>query len=75
MKGPHLLFQVTCRSIDHVSFEKRHVFTNARPQNSAGVTKHRKTHKSKAFFVIQNILAFDSYRYTPRQRYLNCAGK
>ena len=50
VKGPHLLFQVTCRSSDHVVFEKRHVSTNARPQNSAGDMKHRKTHKSEAFF-------------------------
>ena len=65
VKGPHLLFQVTCRSSDHVLFEKRHVSTNARPQNSAGDIKHRKTHKSKAFFVIQKILTFDSNWYIP----------
>ena len=61
----HLLFQVTCRSSDHVHFEKRHVSTNGRPYNSAGDIKHKKTHKSKAFFVIQNISTFDSHRYTP----------
>ena len=33
-KGPHLLFQITCRSSDQVLFEKRHVSTNARPQVS-----------------------------------------
>ena len=38
VKGPHLIFQVTCRSSDHVLFEKRHLSTNARPQNSAGHT-------------------------------------
>ena len=30
-----------------------------------GDIKHRKTHKSKAFFVIQKILTFDSHQYTP----------
>ena len=65
MKGPHLHFQLTCRSRDYVSFEKRHVSTEARPQNSAGDTKHGKTHKSKAFFVIQKALTLDSYQYTP----------
>ena len=47
------------------AFEKHHVSTNARPQNSVGDIKHRKTHKSKAFFVIQKILSFDSHQYTP----------
>ena len=52
VKGPHLFFQVTCRSNDHVLFEECHASTTARPQNSAGDIKHRKTHKSKPFFVI-----------------------
>ena len=69
MKEPYLLFQVTCRSDDHLLFEKRHVSTNARPQKSARDTKRRKTHKSKAFFVIQKILIFDSHRYAPPQGY------
>ena len=30
VKGPHLLFQVTGRSSDHLPFEKRHVSPNAR---------------------------------------------
>ena len=47
-------------------FEKRHLSTNAWPQNSDGDIKHRKIHKSKSFFVIQKILTFDSHRYTPR---------
>ena len=64
VKAPHLLFQVTCRSSDHVLFEKLHVFTNARPQNSVGNTKHRKTHEWKVFLVIQKMLTFDSHRYT-----------
>ena len=51
-----MLFQVTCRSSEHVLFEKRQVSTNARPQNSAGDIKHKKIHKSKAFFVIQKIV-------------------
>ena len=51
VKGPHLLFQVAYWSRDQVLFEKRHVYTNDRPQNSAGDIKHRKTHKWKAFFV------------------------
>ena len=75
MKGPHLLFQVTYRSSDHVLFEKRHVSTNAGPQNSDGYIKHRKTHTPKAFFVVQKIFKFDSDRYTPLQKYLNCVGK
>ena len=54
----HLLFQITCRSSDHVLFEKRHVSTNARPQDSAAYIKHRKTHKSKACFIIQKYLNF-----------------
>ena len=65
VKRPHLLFQVTWRSSDHVLFEKCHASTNARPQNSAGDINHRKTHKSKAFFVIQKILTFDSHQYAP----------
>ena len=65
VKGPHLLFQVTCRSSDHVLFEKRHVSTNAMPQNSAGEVNYRKIRKSQTFFVIQKILTFDSNRYTP----------
>ena len=65
VKGPHLLFQVTCRSSDHVLSEKRHISTNARPHNSAGDIKHRKTHKSKTFFAIQKMLTFDSHRYAP----------
>ena len=73
--GSHLLFQVTCISSDHVLFEKREVPTNARPYNSAGDMKHRKTHKLKASLVIQNTLPFDSHRYTPFSRYLNCVGK
>ena len=75
VKGPHLLFQGICRSSNHVLFEKRHVSTNARPQNSVGDIKHRKTHKTKAFFVIQKVLTFDSHRYTPLQRYLNYGDK
>ena len=63
MKGPHLLFQVTCQSSDHVLFEKCHVSTNTRPQNSAGDIKHRKTHKPKKIFVIEKILTFDSHQY------------
>ena len=35
VKRLHLLFQVTFRPSDHVVFEKRHVSTNARSQNSA----------------------------------------
>ena len=60
VKRPHILW--ICRSSDHVLFEKRHVSTNARPQNSAGYIKHRKTHKSKASFVIQKISKFYSHR-------------
>ena len=65
VKGPQLLLQVTYRSRDYVIFEKHRVSTNARPQNSAGDIKHRKTHKPKAFFVIQKVLTFDSHQYTP----------
>ena len=54
-KEPYLLSQVNWRSSDHVLFEKRQVSTKAKPQNSAGDIKHRITHKSKAFFVIQKI--------------------
>ena len=59
-----LLFQVTYRSSDHVLFEKLHVSTNARPQDSAGNIKQRKTHKSKAFFVARKIFKFDSHQYS-----------
>ena len=38
------------QSSDCMLFEKRHVSTNPGLQNSAGVIKHRKTYKSKAFF-------------------------
>ena len=57
------------QSSDCMLFEKRHVSTNPGLQNSAGVIKHRKTYKSKAFFVIQKMLTFDSYLYTSRYRY------
>ena len=64
LKKPHLLFQVTFRSIDdHALFEKYHAFTNARSQNSAGDIKHRKIHKLKSFFVIQKILTFHSHHF------------
>ena len=70
MKGPNLFFQATYRSSDQVLFEKRHVSTNARPQNSA--IKHGKSQKSKKnFFVIQKILTFNLHRYAPLYRYLN----
>ena len=69
VKEPDLLFQVNCRSSDRALFQKRHVSTNVGLQNSAGDIKHRRTYKSKAVFVIQNILTFDSYRYTPRYQY------
>ena len=52
-------------SSDDSLFKKLHVSTNAKPQNSAGDSKHRKTHKSKAYFIIQIILTFDSNQYTP----------
>ena len=65
MKRLHLLFQVICQSHDQVLFEKRNVSTNTTPQNSDGDTKHRKTHKSKAFSVPEKLLTFDSNRYTP----------
>ena len=55
VKKPHFLFQVTCQC-DHMLFEKRHVFTDARPQNSAEYIKHRKNHKSKAFLLIKRYL-------------------
>ena len=69
VKEPDLLFQVNCRSSDRVLFEKRHVSTNVGFQNSDGDIKHRKNYKSKAVFVIQNILTFDSYRCTLRYQY------
>ena len=72
VKAPHLLFQVACRSCDKLLFQKRHVSSNARPQNSAGDIKRRKTHKSKAFFAFQKILTFDSHRCTPHSRHLHC---
>ena len=53
MKGTHLVFQVTCQSRNHVLFEKRLASTDARPQNSAGDIKHRKTHKLKAFLLFK----------------------
>ena len=63
VKSPRLPFQLTSRSRDRVFFEKRHVSISARPQNSAGNTKHKKAHKSKPFCVIQKVLTFDSYWY------------
>ena len=65
VKRPHLLFQVTYRSSDHVHFEKHHLSTNASHWTQLEMSNYRKTHKSKAFFVIQKISKFDSYRYTP----------
>ena len=65
MKRLHLLFQVTCRSSDHVLFEKCHASINARLQNSDGYSKHRKPHKSIAFFVVQKIFKFDLHWYAP----------
>ena len=65
VERPHLLFQVTCRSSDHVLFGKRHGSTNKKLQNAAADIKHRKTHKSKTFFVIQKIFKFDSHRHAP----------
>ena len=62
VKGPHLLFQVTCQSSNHVIFEKRHVSANAKPQNSARDIKDRKSHKAKAFLLFKR-LAFDSLQY------------
>ena len=47
VKGPHLLFQVTCQSSDYVLIKKCHVSTKARPQNSAGDVKHRKVTNQK----------------------------
>ena len=61
MKGPHLLFQVTCPTSDHVLFERRHVSTNSKPQNSAGDIKQRKTHNLKAF-NIRFILIYSTLR-------------
>ena len=58
-------FRVTCQSSNHLLFENRPVSPNARQQNSSGDIKHRKSHKSKVFFVIQKILIFNSHRYTP----------
>ena len=74
-KGPQVLFQVTCRSSDHVLFEKRHVSTNAKPQNSAGDIKHRKTHKTKAFLLFKrywHLIHIDIHYF---KRYLNCVSK
>ena len=41
LKGPHLVFQVTRGLSDHVIFEKRHVSTNAKPQNSIELTNQK----------------------------------
>ena len=62
VKWPHQLFQVTCWSSNHVIFEKRDVSTNARRHNLAGDIKHRKTQKSKTFFVTQKVLTFYSHQ-------------
>ena len=68
VKGPNLLFQVTCPSSEHFLFEKRHVSTNPRQSNieiSSRSVIHAKSQKSKAFsFVIQKMLTFDSHQYT-----------
>ena len=61
VKGTHLLFQLTCRSSDHVNFEKCHVSTKARPWNSAGDIKHI---TNQSFLCIQKISTFDSHQYT-----------
>ena len=50
VKGHHLFFQVTCRSSDHVLFEKHHVSTNSRPQNSAGDMEKWKNPQIKSLF-------------------------
>ena len=65
---PHLLLQVTYHSRDHVLFEKCHI-TNARPQKSAGDTKHKKSLKSKALFIIQKILTFDYLIYIDKHHF------
>ena len=57
-KGPYLHFQLTCRTRDHVLFEKTHEFTDARPQNSAGDTKHRYLTNQKLFLLFKRILSW-----------------
>ena len=54
---------VTCRLLDHMSFDQRYISTSTRPENSVGNTKHRKTYKSKTFFDYLKILIFDLYQY------------
>ena len=53
VKESQLLTEVTCRSSDHLLFEKRHVSTNARPQNSAGDIKYRKLTNQKLFLLLK----------------------
>ena len=61
VKGPHLLFQVTSWSSDHVLFEKRHVHTSARSQNSVEEMKHTETHK---FLIFCSFFDFALFCYS-----------
>ena len=46
---------VTCRSLDHMSFDQGHISISTRPENSVGNTKHRKTYKSKTLFDLYHM--------------------
>ena len=63
-KRPNLLYQVTCRSSDHVLLRNfLYPLTQGhRPQLDIS---NKKTPKWKDFFVIWKIFKFDSHRYTP----------
>ena len=65
VKRPRLLFQVTCRSSDHMLLRNVIYPLTQGHQTQLNVSKPRKTHKSKAFFVIQKIFKFDWHRYAP----------
>ena len=54
-KRPNLLYQVTCRSSDHVLFEKLLVSPNARPQTSVGYIKQKNTKMKRFFCYLKDI--------------------
>ena len=64
VKWSQLLFQVTCRSSDHVLFEKRHVSTKARLQDSSEDIKHRKATNQKLFCYSKDINTWFASTYT-----------
>ena len=65
LKEPHLLFQVNCRSSDCALLEKVMYPLTQGYRTQLEISNIKKLINQKLFFVIQKILSFDSYRYTP----------